>query len=136
MVPEYDLRHIRITTTNPFVLPPLQGQTVFTCVDDSLTTDERYDGRTTIVERPRGVGGAVTAAAVNVSSLRESDTGRYECQVTYAGGGARPTVQPPLLPLPGIQRSSTARALTAGDADADGGVRFRLEVEGEHILYT
>lgn len=107
-----------------------QGQTVFTWSDGTLTADERYDGRTSIVERPELRDN--TVVAINVSSLRESDTGVYECRVTYRE--ADPSfVSPQPSFAPSLTSTSTAAtwiAVTTHDGAADG-VRFRLDVRGE-----
>lgn len=117
---------------------------VFTCSDGSLTTDERYDGRTSIVEPPEF--SDTVSTIINVSSLRESDTGDYECHVIYSGGDLQPSSSPSSLsPLPSLQ-SSTVSILTSASADisdghytSDGrntadshyvGARFRLVVQG------
>lgn len=111
----------------------LQGQTVFTCSEGTLTTDERYDGRTTVVEPPPEFSDAVFIA-INVSSLRESDTGDYECHVTYSGDAGLLQHSSSRAPLPTLSspQSSTDSTLNAVDNDlgATAGVRFRLDVEG------
>jgi len=77
----------------------------------------------------------VVSIAINVSSLRESDTGDYECHVTYSGDAGsiqHSSSQSPLPTLPSPQ-SITDSPLNAVDTDmgdtAD--VRLRLEVQGE-----
>jgi len=111
----------------------LQGQTVFTCSEGTLTTDERYDGRTTVVEPPEF--SDAIYIAINVSSLRESDTGDYECHVTYSGDAGPLQHSSSRAPLPTLSspQSSTDSTLNAVDNDmsATAGVRFRLDVEGE-----
>lgn len=111
------------------VLCFLQGQTVFTYLDGTLTTDERYDGRTNIVERPE-FSGSVT---INVSSLRESDTGDYKCSVLNSGDGLRSSyspssLQPTLPPLP-PSLSSTPSSIDISD-----GVHFRLDIQGRRVM--
>eukprot|EP00102_Acyrthosiphon_pisum_P019068 XP_016656278.1 PREDICTED: uncharacterized protein LOC100573764 [Acyrthosiphon pisum] len=109
------------------------GQTVFTCSEGTLTTDERYDGRTTVVEPPEF--SDVVSIAINVSSLRESDTGDYECHVTYSGdvGPLQPSSSQPPLPTLSLPQSSTDSTMNAVDNDmgSTAGVRFRLDVQ-EH----
>lgn len=116
-----------------FIIFSSQGQTVFTCSEGTLTTDERYDGRTTVVEPPEF--SDVVSIAINVSSLRESDTGDYECHVTYSGDAGllqQSPLQPP-LPTLSSPRSSTDSTMNAVDNDMGdtAGVRFRLDVQGE-----
>lgn len=107
---------------------------VFTCSEGTLTTDERYDGRTSLVELPE-FSDAVTTA-INVSSLRESDTGDYECHVTYSGDGLlHSSPRPPLPSSVSPPLSSTDATLNAVDNDMSGtaGVRLRLDVKGELV---
>jgi len=78
----------------------------------------------------------VVSIAINVSSLRESDTGDYECHVTYSGdtGLLQPSSSRPPLPTLSLPQSSTDSTMNAVDNDmGDGtaGVRFRLDVQGE-----
>ncbi|XP_025418737.1 protein borderless isoform X2 [Sipha flava] len=110
------------------------GQTVFTSSNGALTTDERYDGRTSIVESSEFSG--IVATAVNVSSLRESDTGDYECHVTYSVGIIPQPSTPSLLPSKSSPRSSTAPStLTVyGPGTPSEGVRFRLNVQGGDVM--
>lgn len=121
-----------------------QGQTVFTCSDGSLTTDERYDGRTSIVEPPEF--SDTVSTTINVSSLRESDTGDYECHVMYNVGDLQPSSPPTSLsPLASPQPStvstlsSTSEDINDGHYTSDGhytgdghyiGARFKLVVQG------
>lgn len=115
----------------------MQGQTVFTCSEGTLTTDERYDGRTTVVEPPEF--SDAVYIAINVSSLRESDTGDYECHVTYSGDAGPLQHSSSRAPLPTLSspQSSTDSTLNAVDNDmgATAGVRFRLDVEGEALQF-
>lgn len=110
-----------------------QGQTVFTCSEGTLTNDERYDGRTTMVEPP-DFSNAVSIS-INVSSLRESDTGDYECHVTYSGdvGPLQHSSSRSPLPILSSPQSITDSPLNVVDKDMGGtaGVRFRLDVQGE-----
>ncbi|XP_050053325.1 protein borderless isoform X1 [Aphis gossypii] len=112
------------------------GQTVFTCSEGTLTTDERYDGRTTVVEPPEF--SDAVYIAINVSSLRESDTGDYECHVTYSGDAGPLQHSSSRAPLPTLSspQSSTDSTLNAVDNDmgATAGVRFRLDVEGGDVM--
>lgn len=96
--------------------------------------DERYDGRTTIVDgRPEF--GVVTA--INVSSLRESDAGHYRCRATTHGGDdPRPSYGPPPTVSPPPNGSTTVLVATPRDEDTDDGARFRLEVEGDSFTFT
>jgi len=116
-----------------FIIFSSQGQTVFTCSEGTLTTDERYDGRTTVVEPPEF--SDVVSIAINVSSLRESDTGDYECHVSYSGdaGPLQPSSSRPPLPTLSLPQSSTDSTMNAVDNDMGdtAGVRFRLDVQGE-----
>lgn len=118
-----------------FIIFSSQGQTVFTCSEGTLTTDERYDGRTTVVEPPEF--SDVVSIAINVSSLRESDTGDYECHVTYSGDAGplqQSSLQPP-LPTLSSPRSSTDSTMNAVDNNKGdtAGLRFRLDVQGERL---
>ncbi|XP_025205628.1 protein borderless-like isoform X2 [Melanaphis sacchari] len=102
----------------------------------TLITDERYDGRTTVVE-PLDFSDAVYIS-INVSNLRESDTGDYECRVRYSGDTGplqHFSSQPPLTTLSSPQ-SSTDSTLNAvdNDMDATAGVQFRLDVEGGDVM--
>lgn len=112
---------------------------MFTCSDGTLITDERYDGRASVIEPIEFNGNSAVlrrVAAINVSSLRESDTGIYECQVMSADGKSLQTSPQPLLPLPdgGLQQSSTEPMPTAiiTDVGATSGGRYKLDVEGEY----
>lgn len=114
---------------------PPQGQTVFTWSDDTLTTDERYDGRTSIVE-PSDFNSAIVSVAINVSSLRDSDTGDYECYVTYSSNEKlHPLSTTPQTPLSSLQpmqllTSTTVSPTTTTVTEISDGVRFRLNVQG------
>jgi len=116
-----------------FIIFSSQGQTAFTCSEGTLTTDERYDGRATVVEPPEF--SDIVSIAINVSSLRESDTGDYECHVTYSGdaGLLQQSSSRPTLSTLSSQQSSTDSTMNAVDNDMGGtaGVRFRLDVQGE-----
>lgn len=117
---------------------------MFTCSDGRLTMDERYDGRTSIVEPPEF--SDTVSTTINVSSLRESDTGDYECHVVYSGGDLQPSSSPsslsPLLsPRPSTVSTltSTSEDISDGHFTTDGhytddghciGARFRLVVQG------
>ncbi|KAL5244572.1 hypothetical protein ACI65C_011982 [Semiaphis heraclei] len=112
------------------------GQTVFTCSEGTLTNDERYDGRTTMVEPP-DFSNAVSIS-INVSSLRESDTGDYECHVTYSGdvGPLQHSSSRSPLPILSSPQSITDSPLNVVDKDMGGtaGVRFRLDVQGGDVM--
>lgn len=126
------------TRTSMSILFYSQGQTVFTCSDGRLTTDERYDGRASIVEPPEF--SDTISTTINVSSLRESDTGDYECHVIYSGGDLQSTLLPSSLPPLLSSQLSTVSTLTSvsedigdGHNSSDGhyiGARFRLVVQG------
>lgn len=114
---------------------------MFTYSNGALVTDERYDGRTSVIELPDLSGTVI--AAINVSSLRESDTGDYECRVTYgAGDGSQSTQSTPpqslSSPLPSLTppllSSTVPPSITVSTdvGDAGDGVRFvRLDVQGK-----
>ncbi|VVC43644.1 Hypothetical protein CINCED_3A024981 [Cinara cedri] len=113
------------------------GHTVFTLSGGSLTTDERYEGRTSIVEPPEF--SDAIATSINVSSLRESDTGDYECFATHKNRDLQLTASSQRPPLPSSQplshQSSTASTLSAVGTDiVDAGVRIKLDVQGGDIM--
>lgn len=97
---------------------------MFTWSDGALTTDERYDGRTNAVEPV--VSNAL--AIVNVSSLRESDTGNYECHITY---GRLPSLSTTPLPPPLSPQSTTVTPVIDFETYSDDEIWFRLDVQGE-----
>lgn len=111
----------------------VQGQTVFTWSDGTLTADERYDGRTNIVERPEFRDN--TMVAINVSGLRESDTGVYECHVTYNDNNPSFVLSSFAPPLISTSTHATSIAVTTDDGAADS-VRFRLDVRGESSVFV
>lgn len=76
----------------------------------------------------------VVSIAINVSSLRESDTGDYECHVTYSGDAGPLQHSSSRSPLPTLSSPQliTDSPLNAVDNDmGTAGVRFRLDVEGK-----
>jgi len=86
------------------------------------------------VVEPPDLSNAVSIS-INVSSLRESDAGDYECHVTYSGDAGQlqhSSSRSPLPTLPSPQ-SITDSPLNIADKDMGGtaGVRFRLDVQGE-----
>ena len=52
---------------------------MFSWYDGSLTASDVYSGRITLVQNAYGLG----KASVNLSSIRESDSGWYECRVIF-----------------------------------------------------
>jgi len=70
--------------------------------------------------------------SINVSRLRESDTGDYECHVTYSGDASPVQQSSSHPPLP-THQSSTDSTLNVVDNDMSdpAGVWFRLDVQGE-----
>lgn len=115
---------------------------MFTWSDGTLSTDERYDGRTSIVELDTSSGGVAATVAVNVSSLRESDTGDYECRITYGRLLQSTSSSPPPLSSLPLPQSTTVTVVDDFKTDIDGGVLLRLDVQGEscnistHVKYA
>lgn len=57
----------------------VQGQRVFNWYDGSLSASEPYIGRVTLLENSYGYG----KPSINLTSIRESDSGWYECRVIF-----------------------------------------------------
>lgn len=57
----------------------LQGKKVFAWYDGSLSAADQYVGRVSLLHNSFGYG----RASVNLTSIRESDSGWYECRVIF-----------------------------------------------------
>ncbi|XP_050432656.1 protein borderless isoform X2 [Adelges cooleyi] len=86
------------------------GEIVFGWFGELPTIDERYDGRLIVVESTK-----YTGSSVNVTNLRESDTGLYECNL--------------VLPIKGEILSFVNHT-----EEFSNNSRFQLYVEGGDIM--
>lgn len=57
----------------------LQGKKVFAWYDGTLSAADQYIGRVNLLDNSYGYG----KASVNLTSIRESDSGWYECRVIF-----------------------------------------------------
>lgn len=60
-----------------------QGSTVFTFSDGQLSAEDPYKGRVSPAHEASGTASGVFMGAVNLTSIRESDKGWYECRVHF-----------------------------------------------------